>query len=252
MIRALRPRPLVVFSGMDGSGKSTQVQLLREHLEARGWETEVVWTRLEWTTLWESAKRLERITAPINWLLGRRRPAPQEAGPPVDAATMFSAGPATTPAAQLRRRSPLLTHAWVFVVAAVHSRAQAQTVRAASRPHKVVICDRYTLDAAVALRRRYGAKRSFALQVRLLELLSPRPLVAWHVDVPAAVARARKDEGFSDADLELIVELYRAERERLGWRRLDGERPAAELAEEVARACDAALGRTARVPATAP
>ena len=88
--------------------------------------------------------------------------------------------------------------------------------------------------------------------MRLLELLSPRPLVAWHIDVPAAVAKDRKDEGFSDADLELIVELYRAERERLGWRRLDGERPAAELAEEVARACDAALGRTARVPATAP
>lgn len=248
MTRFLRPARLIVFSGIDGSGKSTQVNVLRERLEAAGWDTNVVWTRLEWTTLWESAKVLERITAPLNWLLGRRRPAPQEPGAPVDAGTMFSPGPAATPAGELRRRSALLTHAWVFVVALMHARAQARTVRGALGPGKVVICDRYTLDAAAGLRRRYGEQHSFALQLRLLSLLSPRPLVAWHLDVPAAVAKARKDEGFSDEDLGSLVDLYRDERERLGWRRLDGARPSAELADEVWRVSEEAVGKPAGRP----
>ena len=242
MIGSSRRVPLIVFSGLDGSGKSTQVELLRERLEARGLETAVVWTRLEWTTLWESAALLERIAAPVNWLLGRgRREAAREPGAPVDAGTMFTPGSATTPAGRLRRRSALLTHAWVFVVAAIHATAQRRTVRAAARPGTVVLCDRYTLDAAVALRRRYGERRSFALQTRLLGLLSPRPLVAWHLDATPMLVKQRKDEGFSDEELSRLAALYSEERERLGWRRLDATRPAADLAEEIAQATEAAL-----------
>jgi thymidylate kinase len=249
MIGFLRPSRVIAFSGMDGSGKSTQVALLREHLEARGWETAAVRTRLERTTLQESDKQLERIVAPVNWLFGGARPVTEQPVPPVGDAGLYSPGPATA-AARLRRRSALLTHAWVFVIAAVHAGKQRQAVRTASAPGRVIICDRYSLDAAVGLRRRYGERHSFALQVRVLELLSPRPLVAWHLDVPPSLARARKDEGFSDEDLNRLVTLYGEERKRFGWRRLDATRPAPELARDVAQTSEGALRlRAPRDPA---
>jgi thymidylate kinase len=251
MTRRRGPGRLVAFSGMDGSGKSTQVELLREHLGSRGRPTQVAWSRLEWTTLWESSGALERIAAPVNWLLGGKTrvhdasPEPAGEGPAADGpagAAGFSAPAApASRAARLRRRSGLLTHVWVLVVAIVHARRQREAVRAASAPGTLVICDRYTLDAAVGLRRRYGEGRSFRLQVRLMEWLSPRPSLAWHVDVPAEVAGARKEEGFTGPELDRIAALYREERARLGWRRLDGRLPPSTLAAEVAEAVDSGL-----------
>ena len=221
---------LITFSGLDGAGKSSQAEALRETLEQLGWETTMQWVRLEWTTLWEN-----RWLGVIGWparaslgLLSRARPSDGE-GP----------GPGLTPTA-VRERSGFVANVWVTIVALAHASAQRREVRPHLRRGAVVICDRYTLDAAAHLRFRYGERRPFRFQIGLVRRLSPRPLRGYFVDVPPETAYARKAEQYSLDDLTRQAELYREESARLGVHKIDGERPredlCAKIAEDVWRA----------------
>src|SRR5437867_8134663 len=64
----LGPAWLLTFSGLDGAGKSTQIELLRGRLRARGLETTVVWVRGGYTPFFTRLKSLARRAA------GRRLP----------------------------------------------------------------------------------------------------------------------------------------------------------------------------------
>jgi thymidylate kinase len=226
---AFRRAPMIAFSGLDGSGKTSQVEALEETLRRLGFDVAVEWTRLEWTTLWEGSSVLDRVSAPFKRVLRLLT------GSPVDAARTAAYGQQPEDAAaKLRQRSPLITHVWVLVVAAVHAAAQRRAVLPALREGKVVICDRYTLDAAVHLRERYGPSRRFRYQRRLLEWLSPRPIRSYLVDAPAPVALARKPEHFDLDALTRQATLYREMAAQLGVRRVDGTRAREDLCTELA------------------
>jgi thymidylate kinase len=216
---------LVTFSGLDGAGKSSQAEALRSTLEQLGWQVTMQWVRLEWTTLWEN-----RWLGILGWpartaleLLARARRSPERA----------AVAPALTPT-EVRQRSGLVANVWVGVVALAHGSAQRGETRPHLRPRTVVICDRYTLDAAAHIRFRYGESRGYRFQIGLMRRLSPQPLRAYFVDVPAETAHARKAEQYSLDDLRRQERLYREEAPRLGVRRLDGERPREELCSEIA------------------
>jgi thymidylate kinase len=237
--RVLRPPAerggfLVAFSGLDGAGKSSQAEALAAALEQLGYETRLEWTRLEWTTLWEGGGVLGKIAWPVTRAVGlveriRGRGAPVEA-PERD----WYTDTVETPAARFRQRVGWVNDAWVTVVAAMHAQAQRHATAPHIRAGRAVVCDRYTLDAAAMLRFRYGDDRRFRQAIRLLRRLSPEPLRAYHVDVPAAVAHARKAEQYSLDDLERQARLYREERDGLGVRALDGDLPREDLCTEVA------------------
>jgi thymidylate kinase len=240
--RVLRPPPetggfLVAFSGLDGAGKSSQAEALREVLERLGYDTRLEWTRLEWTTLWEGGSALGKIAWPATRVLGlaeRLRKRPQAAEPAATPQADWYTDVVDTPASRLRRRFGAINDAWVTVVAIAHARAQRRATAPHIRAGRAVICDRYTLDAAAFLRFRYGEQRRFRRQISLLERLSPQPLRAYQVDVPAATAHARKAEQYSLEELERQARLYREERDDLRVRALDGERPCEELCTEIA------------------
>ena len=224
--RPRRPR-VIALSGIDGSGKSSQAELLRGSLERLGYEVAV-----EWTPFGQNAW-LDRVAVPVKRLLERsRRYASAE---PRETGLERTSGTA------LREKNAAVNYAWSAVVTLANGLAQLRTIVGHSRHGRVLIYDRYALDSTVQLRFRYGTTGRFALQRALIGLLTPKPLASFYLDIPAEASIARKDDRWTLADLETQTRLYREEVARNGAVRLDGLRPRDELAAEIAEAVWRAL-----------
>lgn len=232
-----RPR-VIALSGLDGAGKSTQAELLKDALTALGFDARVEWTKVRRDPL------LDKIGSALRRVLGGGIGAGTDAravvvpAPPVDPSgevRNYPDGPPPPPDSlgSLRRRSPALTWLWVLVVAMSNGLHHRRTVGGHGRA--VVICDRYVLDTRAHLRYIYGPDRRFRLAGHLVALLSPTPAAAFLLDVTPEDARARKAEQYTTADLARLRQLYREESSRARSIVLSAGRGADELAAEIAR-----------------
>jgi thymidylate kinase len=228
--RGRSPSPLITFSGVDGSGKTSQIDALKHVLERLGFNVAEEYVRIEWMTL-TGNRTLALVAAPAKFLiaLGARSRARKPARASGEEPTSV-----VDPGRAFRRRSGLVANAWVLLVALAHARVQRRATRRHLKAGRVIVCDRYTLDARVYLRYEYGEARRFRPQTWLLRRLSPTPLRSFYLDVPPETALARKTEQFGLAELEVLTRLYREEHGALGARRLDGERKPDELCAEIA------------------
>jgi thymidylate kinase len=228
------PRRLVSISGLDGAGKSTQAEALVRTLDRLGIEATTVWTRLEWTTLWEN-RLLESIARPAKATLGlflhQGKRSERSHGSGEDGELLVSRP--LEGGSSIRQRSAVLTHLWVTIVALFHAVAQRRAVHPHMAQGRLVVCDRYTLDAAAHLRYQYGTERRFRFQVWLIDFLSPKPLRSFFLDVAPETAYRRKEE-LTPAELTSLAELYRAECSTLRARQLDGESAPEHLCAEIA------------------
>jgi thymidylate kinase len=227
------PRRLVSISGLDGAGKSTQAAALVRSLDRLGIEATTVWTRLEWTTLWEN-RSLEAIARPAKATLGLIHQGKRGGDTNMSrAARDRPTSRSVDPGRSIRQGSAIVTHLWVTIVALFHAAAQRRAVQPHLARGKLVVCDRYTLDAAAHLRHRYGPERRFRFQVWLIDFLSPRPLCSFFLDVAPETAYGRKKE-LTPGDLTRLAKLYRAECSTLRARQLDGESTPEHLCAEIA------------------
>lgn len=208
---------LVVFSGLDGAGKSTQIDVLFSKLLAERATPVVIWTRGGYTPLFETLKRLLRRSSG-----GRIVPV---SGPSQQREQALSRP-------RIRRlwlMLALLDLLWVYGVQVRWLRWQGRTV----------ICDRYLWDTLIDFRLNFSQEHVERWGLwRLLVKASPEPDAAFLLLVPVEESLRRsqqKQEPFPDSPETLARRLseYQAMAEHRNWRAMDGRRPVDDLATEI-------------------
>jgi thymidylate kinase len=225
-----RRRPVTVsFSGLDGAGKSRQIEALVASM-SEGHSVEVVWLPLE---VWPQSL-LKRLPAGFRSRLGPRRPETSRAY----ADTAPRAAPAVRRPGLGRL---LLTTVWVVIgTLAAISVGLSLRRRSAASSADLLVLDRYRLDSMVKLQSWYTDVPGGWL-ARIVGSLAEAPDVEFLLRVDPEVAYARKPEQFSVTQLSTQSRLYdRLATRPMGVVTLDAHRDADELAREVhayVRAC---------------
>ncbi len=168
----MNPSFLISFSGLDGSGKSTQIAALQEELAARGlraltlafWDDVVVGTKWREGFVHKVYKSEKGVGVP---------------GRPVERRDK-----------NVRKWYLTLARHLLYALDAVNLGLVIARVRRTSGAD-VIIMDRYIYDELANLSLSNPLTKLF---VRVVHALAPRPDIAYLLDVDVEAARARKPE----------------------------------------------------------
>jgi len=221
---ALSPRLVVAVSGVDGSGKSTLSRLVAQNLKQAGIPVSRIWARPGG----KKNRLLDGLAHAGKRLLGQ--------DPSWGAARVARGGPT----GDLASRRGLLGWTWAMLVTLSFLLDVRQQHL---RSRGVILYDRHLLDALVQLDFVYGGV-DLRLHQAVVRRGLPKPRLSLYLDVPEEVALARLARKPQEPDdiytgqyvVRRQLERYEARRPEVGHlRRLDGGRPAEELAVTVTR-----------------
>lgn len=221
-------RPHIVgFSGLDGSGKSSQVRALLSTLEQLDVAVVAHWKPLGHNASIRTIRRVvKRAYAASRGWDAEQLDRSKQPGRSLVAGT--------NPALLGGRQNHLLTHVWATLVCLVSASHYRMIALRHAGSGRLIVFDRFALDTTAQLRFFYGPEHAFRLQRVLIRAVCPTPIGAWLLEVPGEVALARKQEQYNLAQLKEQESLLREEAQRLGVTRLDGTRPMSELSEYIA------------------
>ncbi|QYM77514.1 hypothetical protein K0B96_09240 [Horticoccus luteus] len=208
---------LIVFSGTDGAGKSTQIELLERALRGRGASVRRVWIRGGYTPGFAALKGLVRRFRP------QALPKPG------------ASSERTLTFASSRVRRVWLTLALLDLLLLT-----ALVLRVRVAMGRTVLCDRYLEDSLLDFRRNFPQEEVADWWLwRVLAQCAVKPTHQFLLLVrPAESARRSrlKDEPFPDSPETLAwrYDAYRALGAGGGWQVIDCERSIAAVQREIA------------------
>lgn len=207
---------LITFSGPDGSGKTTQIELLKSQLESMGHKPVIFWTRLGYTPGFELAKKLARRA------LGKKVAQRGE----------------TSKRDQAMKKGGV-QRVWRLVATADLVFTYAVVVRALQLSGHSVIGDRYVWDALVDREMYHDEAGWMDRAIRGgFRLLGAKPDQALLLNVPLEISQARseaKDEPFPDPPEKRAQrhKLYQALQGEARLTTINVDRPVDEIAAEI-------------------
>jgi hypothetical protein len=124
---------------------------------------------------------------------------------------------------------PAVTHLWVSLLAIIyglHFRRVAMSAR-----HRVVVFDRYALDAIAQSRYFYAPQANFRVARFIFRTIAPTPNRSYLLEVAGEVALARKQEQYDVRQLDMQARLLAEEADRMQVTVIDGTRTADDLSD---------------------